>query len=209
MALALLLSSCTDHPLNNDRNCNEIVMTAGVEDNFAPGNTEIAEPAPELLERMLNYHNPYLKHRFDQTSQNRPVGHSFILPDVSVDNKADVRSAVLTLHLKTIGSSLVYNDRVVLFYTDDEGNLQLFFASDIAWFNNGRWSNNDELTLRLDLGNLPEGSLAGTYLSDVRHLLSNGKIHVYVQDDTAVDFIRLETDYCTDGCSDDEDDELR
>lgn len=139
------------------------------------------------------YQHSLLEHRFDQTAPNRPVGHTFYLPDVDIDHKADVKSAVLTIRLASLqGASS--NDRLLLYATDDEGNREPIIFWNLASLNNGQWQNGNAMTLPLDLSDLPAPQSEGGK-RDVREFLSNGRLHIYVQDDTAVDFIKLDATY--------------
>ena len=58
--------------------------------------------------------------------------------------------------------------------------------------NGGSWNPNDNLCLTLDLNNLNGG------VSILNNVIMNGHLDVLVQDDTAVDFLTLTTEYI--GC---------
>ena len=115
--LSSMITGCHDHPTDSD-NCRAITLTAGINDNFAPGTTEMAIPSSAFRQYMeAKYHTPFLEHRFDQTTIDRPVGHTFQLPSVDASHLAEIEKAILTTQVIPYGS----NDVLKLLTTTSNG----------------------------------------------------------------------------------------
>jgi hypothetical protein len=143
-------------------------LTAGIDDNFAPP-TEPASPRAELL-AFLGSSPPV----FDQAGTNRRFGHTFTgIP-------RGVVGAQLTLRLRALSGE-----------SENDGLALEFLGQSFAW--NARialvtgkpWVGGDEALLTLDLATL-----------GLLHELGDGNLDVYVQDDTAVDFMTLVVTHC-------------
>lgn len=206
MFIVGLTAGCHDHPLCDETNatpCNEITLIGGVEDNFAQGNEEPAAPSNEMIAYMNHRYrvipnNPLnqLTMQFDEPKPDRAFGHTFRLP---AENIQSVQRAILTVHLRSLGGS---NDGMhIVDVTGKENVVDPIWASYIHSFNNGSWNWGEEVTIRLDLSALPPFKDNPT---DIRDALKDGTISLYVQDDTQVDYAKLEVSYCTEESGDDD-----
>ena len=196
----LTVTGCRDHPIDWDdggtrETCKDVSIMAGVQDNFAIGNAEPSSPSEEMVAYMNyryrevpnNYRNQ-LTMRFDETTSNRAFGHTFRLPDNDI---ATIKSATLTIHLKSMGGD---NDAIHIVDATNHVDVKApLWGVRLSSFNNGVWWSSEK-TLILDLANLPPNS---TYATNVLDALKDGAISVYVQDDTSVDYARLDVSYCT------------
>lgn len=188
---AAAVTGCRDNPADADP-CRTQVQVGGVEDNFAPENDERADPSPSLMNYMLaNYHNPYLQHRFDQTSHDRPVGHTFRLDGADADHPVNVTKAIFTMRIRTMMSSAITNDWLHLMVDDGNGVVRAIYDSSVKELYGGSVEPGVTKDITIDLGRLG-------LLEELR----NGVLHMYLQDDTKVDFVKLEVEYCVSGCDD-------
>lgn len=188
----VILTGCKDCPVDFDPCKNHVVLFGGVDDSFSQHNVEEAEPSHELLAYMTaNYHNPYLLHLFDQNHSNRPVGHTFRIPGLSAANPGKVTKAIVTMRVRAEQSNATDNDWLHLFVNDGHGGVRAIYDASLRELNGGTWNPNDTKLVTLDLANL-----SGKAETDVRQELNNGVLHVYLQDDTEVDFYKLEVEYC-------------
>lgn len=176
------VTGCHDSPVD-PAPCHTEVLVGGVDDNFAAGNEEPAAPSPELVNYMLeNYYNPYLEHRFDQTTIDRPVGHTFHLAGVDAAHPAVVTKAVFTMRIRTVDPT---TDWFHLMVNDGAGGVRGIYDASIHALYGGYAEPWTVKTVTLDLGEL-----------GLLDELSDGVLHMYLQDDTAVDFVQLEVEYC-------------
>jgi len=148
-------------------------VTAGVNDTckftwpFEP-----ASPSPALVTAF-----PGTWRQFDEIVPNKKFGHTFTgLP-------AGIVAAQLEMCLRA-GSDIPTNDALHLQFL----NPVFAWGKDIATLTAMAWNVGDQKLLILDLGNLPP-SIAG--VTNILGTLASGKLDVYIQDDTAVDYITL------------------
>lgn len=187
-----IVSGCHDHPCEVDSPCYSEVLIGGVDDQFAPGNEEFASPSQELINHMLSvYYNPYLEHRFDQVRIDRPVGHTFVLPGVDAAHPAHVTKAVYSMRIKVIDPA---TDWFHLFVNDGNGSVRGIYDASIVQLYNGNPVRNAIQDVSIDLGAL-----------GLLNELEGGVLHMYLQDDTYVDYVKLDVEYCTEAVADGDD----
>jgi hypothetical protein len=148
-------------------------VTAGVDNNcqFAAIFTP-ASPSPALV---TAFPGPW--RRFDEIVPNKKFGHTFTgLP-------AGIVAAQLEMCLRA-GYDIPQNDALHLQFL----NPTFAWGKGIASLTAMPWNVGDQKILILDLGNLPP-SIAG--VTSILGTLASGKLDVYIQDDTAVDYITL------------------
>lgn len=153
------------------------VFTAGVNDGFAaPG-----EPTSPSAELQAFFAGP--QRSFDQAGINLAFGHTFTgLP-------TGIVGARLTVRLRAEG------------FADNDGlSLELLPGPQFAWGQSVRnltgvnpWVNPADRTVTLDLASLPASPQGVT---GILSALADGDLDVYVQDDTAVDYVALEVSHC-------------
>ena len=208
LAGTVALSGCHDHPLCDDDDpghqdgCKEVTLMDGVKDDFATDNVEESSPSDQMLD-FMHYHwieakpipGDELTVRYDETVEDRAFGHTFVLPDTRI---ASIRSAKLTLSIRTL-NSLAFNDQLWLVdVTNDpdpdptEQPLWRVLVQDIT---DGDWKQGQQ-EIVLDLANLPPGSDGAS--RNILNALLDGAISVYLIDDTAVDYMKLDVAYCLD-----------
>ncbi len=187
---AAVVAGCRDNPADADP-CRTQVLVGGLEDNFAPENDEHADPSPSLMNYMLaNYYNDALQHQFDQIRNDRPVGHTFRLDGVDADHPASVTKAIFTMRIRTITPAFA-NDWLHLMVDDGNGVVRAIYDSSVKALYGGSVEPGVTKDVIIDLGRLG-------LLDELR----NGVLHIYLQDDTKVDFVKLEVEYCVSGCDD-------
>jgi hypothetical protein len=155
------------------------VFTAGVIDGFAAGN-EPTSPSAELQAFL-----PIPQRSFDQTDPNRGLIHTFTgLP-------TGIVGARLTVRLRADAVPGTDNDSL---------HLELLPGATFAWGLHVRtltgvnpWVSPADRTVTLDLANLPASAQGVT---DVLSALADGDLDVYLQDDTAADYLQLEVSHC-------------
>lgn len=169
------------------QNTVDISITAGINDNFALP-TELTSPSADLLLLMDPYgggNRTLFPHRqFDDKAVNRIFGHTFTgLPE-------DIQAATLEIHLFAGGSSLVSNDALALEYTGiNTGNPSSFWYMGLTALFGQSWSAGSDYTFILDLANLPPDAQGDTNV--IPFMNADNALDVYVQDDTAVDYMIL------------------
>ena len=156
------------------------VFTAGDQDGFNPGDAaDQTSPSPALQTYMDQYNNGAFPNRqFDDQANNRVFGHTFTnLPE-------NITCATLEIGLKA-GGDIQSNDGI---------GLDLDGSPSFAWYSrisnlpeaNGTWNNGQTAVIKFDLGDLPPGG--NNIMSSIN---ADNSLDVYVQDDTAVDYIIL------------------
>ncbi len=173
----------------NVERCEEPIHSAclvGLEDEFDTTNEEPnAQPSPALLAVMQNCSNgPRLA--FDDLTSNRCFGHTF---KRCWEKGCVVVAARLIISLRAGQDPLCYNDTISF---GDDGSFS--WSGKIAALAGGSWNPGDSAVLTLDLANLPPSGTAG--ITNVLALLQDGDLDVFIQDDTGVDFMILETEVC-------------
>lgn len=180
----------------------DLVITAGVEDNFAlPADPAI--PSPALLALGFTFQNFDLTAGVNGGLPDRQVAHTFTgLP-------TNITAATLELRVRAGNVTGVGNDGVLISFVDTE--TVLYCGGDVAWARSfapiegvgcfpvpdatglvGSWSGGQVATIVLDLGALP---LAGGGTLDlIPQIRDLGFVDVNVSDETACDFVRLSID---------------
>ncbi len=152
------------------------VFPAGEDDLFALP-FEVASPSTELVTAFPGYWRP-----FDQIVSNRKFGHTFTgLPGAIV-------AVQLELRLRA-GTDIPTNDALYLEFL----NPGFAWAKRISDLTGLAWNAGDEKKLILNLANLP-ASNAG--VTNILGYLADGDLDIYIQDDTAVDYVILRVWTC-------------
>lgn len=152
------------------------VFPAGEDDLFALP-FEAASPSTELVTAFPGYWRP-----FDQIVPNRKFGHTFTgLPGAIV-------AAQLELRMRA-GTDIPTNDALYLEFL----NPGFAWAKRISDVTGLAWNAGDEKKILLNLANLP-ASNAG--VTNILGYLADGDLDVYIQDDTAVDYVILRVWTC-------------
>ena len=195
-ALIVFSIGCHDNPLDSD-SCRTEVVIGGVEDNFVQGNSEPVIITEDMIQ--YRYIQPwYAKFRdatFDQTRSDQGFAHLLQLPDHETDLWQDVQSAQLTIRFRCLGG-ISNNDAFQIASRNAEGEYNPIWSTRLWFFNNGSWKGGDEVTVTLDLADMPEGSHEGRYSSSILDGLKDGELFLIVEDDTAVDFVELKATTC-------------
>lgn len=206
LAGTVTLSGCRDHPLCDDDDslqqdgCKEVTLLDGVKDDFATDNVEESSPSEQMLD-FMQYHwieakpipGDELTVRYDETVEDRAFGHTFVLPDANI---AVIRSAKLTLSIRTL-NALAFNDQ--LWFVDVTNDAEPDPTQPPIWsakmpdLVDGDWKQGKQ-ELVLDLADLPPGKNGAN--RNILNALLDGALSVYVIDDTAVDYLKLEVSYC-------------
>lgn len=186
LMLFIVLSVASFSPARaQNQNSVTLTYTAGVNDNFALP-FEQTSPSNDLLLKM----NPYgggnrtlFPHRqFDDKHIDRVFGHTFTgLPE-------NIQAATLEIHMFAGGSSLVSNDGINLELTGINDATTSWGLGLTALFGQP-WIGGSDHTFIWDLANLPPDAQGDTNI--VPFINADNALDVYVQDDTAVDYITL------------------
>ncbi|MCH8322843.1 MAG: hypothetical protein IIB64_07190 [Proteobacteria bacterium] len=180
--LEIALPACCDESCGGEQLLN--VFYAGNPDNFVTSDgTEATSPSPALQTHMDQYNNGAFPNRqFDDPASNRVFGHTFS------DLPADITCATLEIGLKA-RPDLPSNDQLHLNFNQ---NGSPTFAWGISIKDlpeaNGTWENGQTAVTRLDLADLPPSGSGKTIISSIN---AGNLLDVYIQDDTAVDYIIL------------------
>jgi hypothetical protein len=138
--------------------------------------TEPASPSTALVTAF-----PGTWRQFDEIISNKKFGHTFTgLP-------AGIVAAQLEMCLRA-GYDIPQNDALHLQFLNPIFAWGKGIASIPPLIGTGVWNVGDQKKLILDLGNLPP-STAG--VTSILGTLASGKLDVYIQDDTAVDYVTL------------------
>lgn len=159
---------------------------AGTRDDFV--GAEPSSPSPELLvwmEGAYNGANPY----FDSACDNQGFGHTF---ETCWPGSGLVMEALLLMKLRATGS-VTTSDRLYLGDWSQEGAAWGIYMSDLIAYATGgsdvTWNLGDEMTVGLDLANLPSAGLIGP--SNALALLHDGNLDIGINDDTECDFFEM------------------
>lgn len=159
--------------------------TDGIVDNFASPNEPTSQSA--ILSQLPHDWAP-----FDWLSPNRHFGHTITnLP-------CTIHGATLTMKIR-VTSSLAHNDNIALQATG--GSPKFSWSHNIQALLGQDWNSIGQVaTLQLDLANLPLSGGGTTSLID--EINAAGYLDIFMQDDTAVDYITISADHCvTDDCN--------
>ncbi|MCH8172761.1 MAG: hypothetical protein IIA70_05555, partial [Proteobacteria bacterium] len=178
--LEIALPACCDESCGGEQLLT--VFTAGDQDGFNPGDAaDQTSPSPALQAYMDQYNNGAFPNRqFDDQASNRVFGHTFS------DLPADITCATLEIGLKA-RPDIPSNDRI---------HLNLGAGAPFAWTikltdipgANGTWENGQTAVTKFDLADLPPSGSGDTIISSIN---AGNSLDVYIQDDTAVDYIVL------------------
>ncbi len=163
----------------------DIVYTAGVNDNFVLP-FEPTSPSDDLLLKMDPYgggNRVLFPHRqFDDKAINRVFGHTFTnLPE-------NIQAATFEIRMFAGGSSLVSNDAIHLELTGINDVFTSWNMGLTTLFGQP-WIGGSDQTFSLDLANLLPDGQGDTNI--IPFMNADNALDVYVQDDTAVDYIIL------------------
>jgi hypothetical protein len=169
-------------------NCNtyqyDKTCVAGISDQFSTINgMEPSNPSSALLSGILSSCSAGIQNGFDVFVNDRCFGHTFI----NCLNKGEcpLKSAILQICLRAANVPLTNTDSLILGI-----NGASIWGISLPNLNGGTWNPGDQLCATLNLGNLPNGG--ATILNNIQ---SVGHLDVVVQDDTAVDYVRLGIHY--------------
>lgn len=121
---------------------------------------------------------------FDDPAVDRPVGHTF-------QNLPTGICGARLLLVVCAGDGNSRNDALALEFL----NPTFMWNQFLSTLSNQDWSPGDCAEIALDLESLP-GGLNNASPTNVLSALTDGDFDVYVQDDSTVDFIRLQVDFC-------------
>lgn len=167
------------------------VCLAGRQDNYDQTNQpEPSSPSLALLAGPLTACSAGIQPGFDTFADNRCFGHTFETLDADGngcferDPTCPLSRAVLRICMRAANVALTNTDSMRL-GTNGNG----LWGISLPALNGGSWNRNDENCWSLDLSSLPNG---GDILNDVN---ADGNLDVFVQDDTAIDFLELSLQY--------------
>jgi len=163
----------------------DISYTAGINDNFA-GTFEPTSPSDDLL-LLMDPYGGYDRVRFpfrqfDDKHIDRVFGHTFTgLPE-------NVQAATLEIRMFAGGSHLVSNDAIHLELTGINDGFTSWNMGLTTLFGQP-WIGGSDQTFNLDLANLLPDGQGDTNI--IPFMNADNALDVYVQDDTAVDYMIL------------------
>ncbi|VVU94363.1 hypothetical protein CPAV1605_85 [seawater metagenome] len=167
-------------------NCNQKqynkVCVAGLNDGFDTTNLENSSPSTLLLSGILSQCSAGVQSGFDIFIDNRCFGHT--ITNCLTRGPCDLKKAILHICIQAAQVSLTNTDSIIL-----GTNGQSLWGRNLGILNGGSWNPGDSMCLDLDLDNLPGG---GSILNNIDSI---GHLDVVVQDDSAVDFVRLNIQY--------------
>ncbi|MFT3771534.1 MAG: hypothetical protein QM820_39470 [Minicystis sp.] len=164
----------------------DTTTTQGVPDDFSSANgPEPSSPSPGLQSYIASVYPDPVVRNYDEIMANRWFGTTF--SGLTPKNGGMICGAKLTTRIGQGVSSLQSNDNLGLFFVDKQGNQIGPSWGDFltSWGVSGGSS----ATITIDIGALPGG---GAMLAQ----MENGWLDFFLQDDTAVDFMRLDVSYC-------------
>ncbi|MEM7539229.1 MAG: SdrD B-like domain-containing protein, partial [Chloroflexota bacterium] len=165
--------------------------TAGINDDFDLSNgVESSTPSAALLAEAASRGWAVLT-QFDVTILNRFFLHTFgtSSTDTCLSGDCVITNAKFVTQLKAGPSSLVSNDTIGFM----QNGTIIWSARISSLVAGGSWNPGDMATVSLDLANLPPNALGVT---NILAALQDGDLDVFVQDDTAVDYIELHVEKC-------------
>jgi hypothetical protein len=163
------------------------VITAETPDGFSLPDSEPASPS----NAMTTYYFPSTLRGFDRIQNNKWFGHTFVgIP-------AGIVGAELEIGLKA-HADLATNDTINLSFLNP-GYKWGKYLKDLPLLPGGTpigsWPNGSTSVFKLDLDNLLP---SGTLVTSVLDQMAGGKLDVFLQDDTAVDYMILRVKSCCD-----------
>ena len=168
---------CDDTPYSN-------TCIAGIDDSFSLSNgAEPSSPSSALITNLLSTCSAGIQSGFDIFANDRCFGHTFT--NCFINNKCPLKSAKLDICLQAAQVPLTNTDSLILGVNG--GGL---WSKRLPDLNGGTWNPGDVLCLTLDLNNLP---IDGASIMNTLGLV--GHLDVVVQDDTSVDYLKLNIEY--------------
>lgn len=161
-------------------------IPAGLQDNFLMP-TEPASASPALRAFLTTSFTWPVREFFDYGGTNHSFGHSFtnLLGD---NNGCYIVSARLEIRLAGLGSGNPMDDMIGFV----QGG-QAVWSSSISALYGAPWIPGAQNTFILDLDNLP-ASASG--ITNILAALRDGTLDVFVQNNTSVDYMILQLEYC-------------
>jgi len=172
-----------------DRECNNgLEFMAGSDDLFAAP-YETASPDQPFANALAGLFNTPSDLAFDQMQTNRGLAHTFS------GWHGPVCGALLELRVRAVGyGTTVDNDSIRLSFLGGQDSVEAHrYWTTIRNIQGGSWLHGDETVIILDLANLPSYVWFPT---DILHDMTNGRLELLVEDDTAVDYARLNVCEC-------------
>ena len=158
------------------------ICLGGVKDNYSQSNgLEVTNPSIALLGSAAGICSLGVQNGFDMFIDNRCFVHTF--EDCIREGECPIRTLLLDLCIQAAQVSLTNTDSLRL----GTNGLGLWGIG-LPTLNGGSWNPGDNLCLTLDLDNLGGNSI-------INNVINDGNLDVLVQDDTAVDFLRLTIQY--------------
>ena len=168
------LGSCVGDCQTRNNSC-----MAGVDDKYSPNNgIEFTNPSLNLLNSAAGICSLGVQTGFDTFIDNRCFVHTF--EECIRKDKCPIRKLLLDICMEAAQVSLTQTDSIRL-GTNGNG----LWGMGLPALNGGSWNQGDNICLTLDLDNL---GIQNSVIMD-------GNLDVLVQDDTAVDFLRLNVEY--------------
>ena len=156
---------------------------AGVVDKYDLANgIELSNPSINLINSANNICPLGIQNGFDHFIDNRCFVHTF--EKCLKVGLCPIQNLILAICMQAAQVSLTQTDSIRL-GTNGIG----LWGMGLPTLNGGSWNPGDNICLNLDLNNLPGGN------SILNSVIVNGNLDVLVQDDTAVDFLRLNVNY--------------
>ena len=159
------------------------VCYAGVRDNYSQLNgLEVSSPSLPLLTSAAGICSLGVQPGFDIFIDNRCFVHTF--ENCIRESSCPIKTLSLDICMEAAQVSLTNTDSLRL----GTNGVGLWGVS-LPVLNGGGWNPGDNLCVTLDLNNLQSG------VSILNNVIIDGHLDVLVQDDTAVDFLKLTTIY--------------
>lgn len=162
----------------------DLTCMAGINDDFSVSNgLEVSNPSTDLLSGILSQCSAGVQSGFDVFTDNRCFGHTF--SKCFQKGLCDLKGAVLNICMRAANVPLTNTDSLILGV--DGSSL---WSRSLPDLNGGSWNPGNTLCTFINLDNLPGSGASILGIIDAMNHLD-----VVVQDDTAVDFVRLGLEY--------------
>ena len=160
------------------------ICSSGIEDSFDLSNgDEPSNPSNSLIANLLSTCSAGIQPGYDTFVNDRCFGHTFT--DCLIKHICPLKQATLKICLEAAQVQLTSTDSLILGING--GGI---WSKRLTDLNGGTWNPGDTMCLLLDLNNLPIDGVS--IINDIQMV---GHLDVVVQDDTAVDFLRLKIEY--------------
>jgi Ca2+-binding RTX toxin-like protein len=169
-------------------------MTVGIDDNFSATNDpELSSPSTALQNWVNSNYSIPGNRGFDNLQNDRFFAHTFEGLD-QTSTGASLVGATLQFRAKAGNSSQSYNDAIGLLFVQNNSSSTTWYSrlgtnSEAAGLVIGEWTPNRVSDFNLNLNSLSGG------VSLISQMQSYGKLDLYIQDDTGVDYLRLNVAY--------------